>query len=230
MKLATFQIRRPGEDRPSCTSGDARLFDLAAAADRDGRANPAFASMLALIDAGPARARTGQPTLFDKTARMRACRSRCRRRRNPGADPGAAADARRHVVPAAHPAGAARPAQACRTRQKRHGGTGAARCRTARRIARGLSQAADLLHHQPLQRPRHQHHGEMAALQPGDGLRTASSASSPRTRVPTFPRPKPRITSSAIRSSTISRRATPSASRWKAGSAPPKARVSTAAT
>src|SRR5438046_10025265 len=34
-------------------SHDSRLFDLAAAADRDGNSNPAFTSMLSLIDAGP---------------------------------------------------------------------------------------------------------------------------------------------------------------------------------
>src|SRR5260370_18066698 len=52
MKLATF---RSG-DREKIGlvhSNDSQLFDLATAADRDGKGNPAFASMLSLIDAGP---------------------------------------------------------------------------------------------------------------------------------------------------------------------------------
>ncbi|WP_158813812.1 fumarylacetoacetate hydrolase family protein [Methylocapsa sp. S129] len=49
MKLATF--RRDGSERIGLVhSSDARLFDLAAAAARDGAANRAFDSMLALID------------------------------------------------------------------------------------------------------------------------------------------------------------------------------------
>ena len=51
MKLATF--KSGGQDKVAIVhSGDTRLFDLAAAASRNGGANPAFASMLALIDAG----------------------------------------------------------------------------------------------------------------------------------------------------------------------------------
>ncbi|MET0971380.1 MAG: fumarylacetoacetate hydrolase family protein, partial [Tardiphaga sp.] len=50
MKLAT--IRTNGQDKLAIVhAGDTKLFDLAAAAARDA-ANPAFASMLALIDAG----------------------------------------------------------------------------------------------------------------------------------------------------------------------------------
>ncbi len=53
MKLATF--RTGGSEKIGVVhAGDIRLFDLAAASDRAGRSNPAFASMLALIDAGPA--------------------------------------------------------------------------------------------------------------------------------------------------------------------------------
>lgn len=53
MKLATF--RRDGAERIGIVhSNDARVFDLAAAAERHGAANPAFASMLALIDADDA--------------------------------------------------------------------------------------------------------------------------------------------------------------------------------
>ena len=51
MKLAT--VRNGSQDRIGIVhSGDTKLFDLVAAAERAGRANPAFASMLALIDAG----------------------------------------------------------------------------------------------------------------------------------------------------------------------------------
>jgi 2-keto-4-pentenoate hydratase/2-oxohepta-3-ene-1,7-dioic acid hydratase in catechol pathway len=46
-------------------TGDTRLFDLAAASGRSGSANPAFASMLALIDAGDA-ALEQAARLFDK--------------------------------------------------------------------------------------------------------------------------------------------------------------------
>ncbi|MGJ4948058.1 fumarylacetoacetate hydrolase family protein [Bradyrhizobium sp. HKCCYLS20291] len=53
MKLATF--RSDGRERIGVVHGaDAKLFDLAAAADRAGRRNPAFVSMLSLIDAGDA--------------------------------------------------------------------------------------------------------------------------------------------------------------------------------
>ncbi len=53
VKLATY--RADGRERIGLVHGDdLRLFDLAAAADRAGRRNPAFASMLSLIDAGDA--------------------------------------------------------------------------------------------------------------------------------------------------------------------------------
>ena len=49
-------------------SDDLRLFDLAAAADREGKCNPAFASMLSLIDAGsPALDQARK--LFDKSGK-----------------------------------------------------------------------------------------------------------------------------------------------------------------
>jgi 2-keto-4-pentenoate hydratase/2-oxohepta-3-ene-1,7-dioic acid hydratase in catechol pathway len=51
VKLATFLSG--GRERIALVhSRDSRLFDLAAAADRDGKSNPAFTSMLSLIDAG----------------------------------------------------------------------------------------------------------------------------------------------------------------------------------
>ena len=51
MKLATF--KSGGQEKIGIVhSGDTLLFDLAAGADRNGSANPSFASMLALIDAG----------------------------------------------------------------------------------------------------------------------------------------------------------------------------------
>ena len=52
MKLATFKSSNQ-EKIGIVHSADSQLFDLAAAADREGAPNPAFASMLALIDAGP---------------------------------------------------------------------------------------------------------------------------------------------------------------------------------
>ena len=51
MKLATF--KSGGQEKIGIVhTSDTLLFDLAAAASRSGSANPAFASMLALIDAG----------------------------------------------------------------------------------------------------------------------------------------------------------------------------------
>jgi hypothetical protein len=53
VKLATF--RSAGREKIGLVhERDTRLFDLASAADRDGKSHPAFGSMLALIDAGPA--------------------------------------------------------------------------------------------------------------------------------------------------------------------------------
>ena len=170
MKLATF--KSGGQEKIGIVhTGDTALFDLAAAASRNGSANPAFASMLALIDAGES-ALEQAAKVFDKHGKDESLSIKTGTGRDSRAGPGAAADAGRHVVSAAHPAGPARAAQACRARQGRHGGAGADRGRAARRTAGGLPQAADLLHHQPFQRARHQHHGEVAALQPGDGLRT----------------------------------------------------------
>jgi 2-keto-4-pentenoate hydratase/2-oxohepta-3-ene-1,7-dioic acid hydratase in catechol pathway len=52
MKLATF--RSAGQEKVGLVHGnDTLLFDLAAAADVTGKSNPAFASMLQMIDAGP---------------------------------------------------------------------------------------------------------------------------------------------------------------------------------
>ncbi len=51
MKLATY--KSGGQEKIGIVHrDDTLLFDLAAAANRGGSANPAFASMLALIDAG----------------------------------------------------------------------------------------------------------------------------------------------------------------------------------
>ena len=64
MKLATFKIG--GQEKVAIVhSKDGRLFDLAAAGSRDGGANPAFTSMLALIDAGDA-ALEQATKVFDK--------------------------------------------------------------------------------------------------------------------------------------------------------------------
>lgn len=52
MKLATYRVQ--GHDKVGIVhgSGNAQLFDLAAAATRGGRTEPAFSSMLAIIDSG----------------------------------------------------------------------------------------------------------------------------------------------------------------------------------
>ena len=77
MKLATF--RSSGQEKIGLVhSNDLRLFDLAAAAARDG-ANPAFASMLALIDAGPAALDQARAA-FDKSGKDESLVGRCRLR------------------------------------------------------------------------------------------------------------------------------------------------------
>jgi 2-keto-4-pentenoate hydratase/2-oxohepta-3-ene-1,7-dioic acid hydratase in catechol pathway len=64
VKLATF--KSGGQEKIGIVhTGDTRLFDLAAASGRGGSANPAFASMLGLIDAGDA-ALEQAARLFDK--------------------------------------------------------------------------------------------------------------------------------------------------------------------
>jgi 2-keto-4-pentenoate hydratase/2-oxohepta-3-ene-1,7-dioic acid hydratase in catechol pathway len=66
MKLATF--RSGAKEKIGLVHGNhSRLFDLASAADRDGKSNPAFASMLSLIDAGTSALDQAQK-LFDKSA------------------------------------------------------------------------------------------------------------------------------------------------------------------
>jgi 2-keto-4-pentenoate hydratase/2-oxohepta-3-ene-1,7-dioic acid hydratase in catechol pathway len=63
MKLATF--RSAGREKIGLVHrSDSRLFDLAAAADTTGKSNPAFASMLQMIDAGPGVLDQAR-TLFD---------------------------------------------------------------------------------------------------------------------------------------------------------------------
>jgi 2-keto-4-pentenoate hydratase/2-oxohepta-3-ene-1,7-dioic acid hydratase in catechol pathway len=67
MKLATF--RSGGAEKIGLVhSNDTRLFDLAAAAERDGKGNPAFTSMLTLIDAGPAALDQAR-SVFDKNSK-----------------------------------------------------------------------------------------------------------------------------------------------------------------
>ena len=66
MKLATY--RKDGAERVGIVhSGDARMLDLAAAAERFKTPNPAFGSMLALIDAGE-RALDAARDVFEKAA------------------------------------------------------------------------------------------------------------------------------------------------------------------
>jgi 2-keto-4-pentenoate hydratase/2-oxohepta-3-ene-1,7-dioic acid hydratase in catechol pathway len=65
MKLATF--RSGGKEKIGVVhAGDSRLFDLAVAADRAGRSDLAFISMLALIDAGPAALDRARALFADK--------------------------------------------------------------------------------------------------------------------------------------------------------------------
>jgi 2-keto-4-pentenoate hydratase/2-oxohepta-3-ene-1,7-dioic acid hydratase in catechol pathway len=67
VKLATFQSG--GREKIGLVhKNDQRLFDLAAAADRAGKADPAFASMLGLIDAEPAALDQAR-ALFDKSSK-----------------------------------------------------------------------------------------------------------------------------------------------------------------
>ena len=64
MKLATF--KSAGQEKIGIVhSNDSQIFELATAAGRDGQGNPAFASMLALIDAGH-RALDQAAALFEK--------------------------------------------------------------------------------------------------------------------------------------------------------------------
>lgn len=64
MKFATFKSN--GQDKVGIVHGaDGQLFDLGAASGREGQSNPAFASMLALIDAGP-RGLDQAAAFFDK--------------------------------------------------------------------------------------------------------------------------------------------------------------------
>jgi 2-keto-4-pentenoate hydratase/2-oxohepta-3-ene-1,7-dioic acid hydratase in catechol pathway len=67
VKLATF--RSGGREKIGLVHhDDSRLFDLAAAADREGKYNPAFASMLSLIDAGSPGLDQAR-SLFDKSGK-----------------------------------------------------------------------------------------------------------------------------------------------------------------
>ena len=66
MKLATY--RANGHDRVGIVhSGDTKLFDVALAAERSGKADARFASMLALIDSGDAGIDAAR-AIFDKHA------------------------------------------------------------------------------------------------------------------------------------------------------------------
>jgi len=67
MKLATFRSESR-EKIGLVHSNDSQLFDLAAAADRDGKCNPAFASMLSLIDGGPSALDQARK-VFDRNGR-----------------------------------------------------------------------------------------------------------------------------------------------------------------
>ena len=169
MKLATY--RRGGEARVGIVDADkGLLFDLAAAARRDGVPDAPLR-----LDAGPHRRRR-------RRARFGAiARGETRRRGRPVDRSGndgiaralarAATDARRDVVRTAHPPVRARGAGGSGAPGGRprgvQGGDGGA----ARRSSGGLPRAADLLHHQSVHGRRTRRDGEVAALQRGDGLR-----------------------------------------------------------
>ena len=166
MKLATF--RSGGNEKVGLVhAGDMRLFDPAAASERSGKSNPAFVSMLTLIDAGPAaldqvRA-VFEDSVEDKSLSVDVAGAEILA---PVPEPRQMRDGMSfplHILQA--PRGQLKLAARAKNDMAE-----LARIEAARRTARNLSQATDLLHHQPFFRARHQHHGKVAALQPGDGL------------------------------------------------------------
>ena len=91
-------------------------------------------------------------------------------------------------------------------------------------------RTADLLHHQPQHRGRTRRDRHLARLQPGDGLRTRDRRRHQAHQGQHQGEGRAARTSSATRSSTIFPRATGRRARCRAGSAPPRARASTAPT
>jgi len=207
MKLATF--RSGGQDKIGLVHGNnSRLFDLAAAADRNGKSNPAFASMLALIDAGPAALDQANAQFEDsgndKTLSV-------------------AVASVEILAPIPEP------------RQMRDGMSFPLHILQAPRgqlklAARAKNDMAELkrIEAEPL--------GELPEIYRKQPIYyitnrfSSNTASSPRTREPTSRLPRPKITSSATPSSTIFRRGMPSALRWRAALVLPKARALMAAT
>jgi hypothetical protein len=100
VKLATF--KSGGQEKVASCTGDTLLFDLAAAASRRRSANPAFRIDDGIDRRGEAALETG-----DESVRQHGkdeSLSNQTAERDSRASSGAAADARRHVVSAAHPA------------------------------------------------------------------------------------------------------------------------------
>ena len=226
MKLATF--RSGGREKIGLVhSNDSRLFDLATAADRDGKGNPAFASMLALIDAGPAALDQAR-AVFDKngkdetlsvdvtTAEILAPIPEPRQMRDGMSFP-------LHILQA--PRGQLKLAARAKNDM----------AELARIEAEPLGELPEVYRKQPIYyiTNRFSVRGTNTTVKWPRYSKVMDYelefGSSPRTRAPISRRRRPRITSSATPSSTISRRGTPSASRWKDALAPPRARALMAA-
>jgi len=227
VKLATF--RSGGRERIALVhSHDSRLFDLAAAADRDGNRNPAFTSMLSLIDAGPSALDQAR-ALYDRYGKDEALSVNVSGAEilAPIPEPRQMRDGMSfplHIL------------QAPRGQRKL-----AARARNdmaelARIDAEPLGELPEVYGRQPIyyitnrfsvrgtnttvKWPRY---SQVMDYELEFGI-------IPKTRAPTSRPQRPGITSSASQSSTISPPVTPSASRWRGGWAPPRARALTAAT
>ena len=227
LKLATY--RSGGSTAIGLVDTEAaRIFDIAAAARRDGASDAFFASMLALIDADDAGldlARTWSPSMPARgTCGRRSPTSNCS---HPCPSRGRCATRCRS---SAYPPVLARHARAGGAREGRRGGVPRRAGGAARRNGVDLPANADLLHHQSLHRRRTRDDGAVAALQPGDGLRTGDRNRHPPDARRTFPRARRARIFSVTRFSTISPRAIGSGSKCRAASGPPRARVSMAAT
>ena len=166
MKLATF--RRDGVERIGVVhSGDARLFDLAAACED--APNPAFHSMLALIEADDAGLDAARD-LFARRGAEAGLSVAVSAVQLLAPLPRAAPDARRDVLRHPYPSVAARlagPRGAARSAARRLSGR---RWSSRSAFWPSLPEIADLLHHQSPDSGRAGRDGSMAALQRGDGL------------------------------------------------------------
>ncbi len=226
MKLATF--KSGGHEKIGLVHGGNRLlFDLAAAASRGGSANPAFASMLALIDAGDA-ALDQAAKLFDQHGKDESLST-----------PVAGADI---LAPVPEPRqmrdGMSFPLhilQAPRGQLKLAARAKGDMAELARIEAEPLGELPEVYRRQPIyyitnrfsvrgtnttvKWPRY---SQVMDYELEFGIITKNKG-------PTSPPPRPGITSLVIRSSTAFPRAMPSASKWRGGSARQRARALTAA-